>query len=147
MAKAASQQAGSSVTVTKQGEESGGVAKDDDRMDVLPEQRSYQPGDTARLQVTRCRSANATALLTVEREGILHSEVLQLNSKDPTGGTENPARMGSERLCERAGLARPPARRALVQLLHLGLGRPRVNGGAPSGTMARNTWRRHRWWT
>ncbi|MEJ3959141.1 MG2 domain-containing protein [Brachymonas sp. G13] len=75
-------QAGSSVTVTKQGEIWWG-GQDHDRMDVLPEQRSYQPGDTARLQV-RMPFRYATALLTVEREGILHSEVLQLNGQDPT---------------------------------------------------------------
>mgnify|MGYP003876542179 CR=1 FL=1 len=40
-----------------------------DRMDVLPEKREYAPGETARLQV-RMPFQRATALVTVEREGI-----------------------------------------------------------------------------
>jgi uncharacterized protein YfaS (alpha-2-macroglobulin family) len=54
-----------------------------DRMDLLPEKKSYQPGDIARFQV-RMPFRFATALLTVEREGILHSEVVKLNGQDPT---------------------------------------------------------------
>lgn len=54
-----------------------------DRMDVLPEKKSYQPGETARFQV-RMPFRHAKALVTVEREGVLHSEVVDLNSDDPT---------------------------------------------------------------
>jgi uncharacterized protein YfaS (alpha-2-macroglobulin family) len=56
---------------------------DEDRMDVLPEKPQYQPGDTARFQV-RMPFAAATALVTVEREGIIAASVLQLSGKDPS---------------------------------------------------------------
>jgi uncharacterized protein YfaS (alpha-2-macroglobulin family) len=56
---------------------------DTDRIDVLPEKRDYQPGEIAKLQV-RMPFRHATGLLTVEREGILHSEVIKLNGTDPT---------------------------------------------------------------
>lgn len=75
-------QAASSVWVTKQGELWFG-GEDHDRIDLLPEKRAYQPGDTARFQV-RMPFRYATALVTVEREGIVHSEVVQLTGSDPT---------------------------------------------------------------
>ncbi len=53
-----------------------------DRMDVVPEQREYKSGDTARFQV-RMPFRSATALVTVEREGVLSSFVTQLSGKDP----------------------------------------------------------------
>ncbi len=56
---------------------------DDDRMDVLPEKRQYQPGDTARFQV-RMPFGAATALVTVEREGVIAASVLSLSGKDPS---------------------------------------------------------------
>lgn len=74
--------AASSVFVTKQGELWFG-GEDHDRIDLLPEKKSYQPGETARFQV-RMPFRFATALVTVEREGILQSEVVQLNGQDPT---------------------------------------------------------------
>jgi len=74
--------AASSVWVTRQGELWFG-GEDHDRIDVLPEKKSYQPGETARLQV-RMPFRFATALVSVEREGILQSEVVQLNGQDPT---------------------------------------------------------------
>ena len=52
-------------------------------MDVLPEKRTYQPGETAKFQV-RMPFRRARALLTVEREGILHSEIITLTGQDPT---------------------------------------------------------------
>ena len=54
----------------------------DDRIDILPEQRELQPGDTARLQV-RMPFRAATALVTVEREGVLDSRVVSLTARDP----------------------------------------------------------------
>ena len=75
-------EASTGVTVTRRGEIWWG-GEDHDRMDVLPEKRAYQPGETAKLQV-RMPFRNATALLTVEREGILHSEIVQLSGQDPT---------------------------------------------------------------
>lgn len=54
----------------------------DDRIDVIPERRRYEPGDTARFQV-RMPYRDATALITVEREGVIHSEVRRLSGSDP----------------------------------------------------------------
>lgn len=68
--------------VTRQGELWFG-GENDDRMDVVPEQRSYEPGQTARLQV-RMPFRTATALVTVERNGLLESHVMALSGKDPT---------------------------------------------------------------
>jgi alpha-2-macroglobulin len=53
-----------------------------DRMDLIPEAKSYKAGETARFQV-RMPYRNATALVTVEREDVLSSFVTQLSGKDP----------------------------------------------------------------
>ena len=53
-----------------------------DRMDVVPEKTSYAAGETARFQV-RMPFREATALVTVEREGVLSSFVTQLSGSDP----------------------------------------------------------------
>lgn len=53
-----------------------------DRMDVLPEKKAYEPGETARFQV-RMPFRAATALVTVERQGVLSSFVTQISGKDP----------------------------------------------------------------
>jgi uncharacterized protein YfaS (alpha-2-macroglobulin family) len=74
--------AASSVFVTRQGELWFG-GENHDRMDLLPEKKSYQPGDTARFQV-RMPFRFATALVAVEREGIIETQVMQLNGQDPT---------------------------------------------------------------
>ncbi len=75
-------QAATSVWVTRQGELWFG-GEDHDRMDVLPEKRSYEPGETARFQV-RMPFRHATALVAVEREGIVSTQVVQLNGENPT---------------------------------------------------------------
>ena len=75
-------QAASSVYVTRQGELWFG-GENNDRMDVLPEKKSYQPGETAVFQV-RMPFRFATALVSIEREGILETQVVQLNGQDPT---------------------------------------------------------------
>ncbi|MCC6852865.1 MAG: alpha-2-macroglobulin [Rubrivivax sp.] len=54
----------------------------DDRIDILPERREWQPGETARLQV-RMPFREATALVTVEREGVLDARVLRLDGRAP----------------------------------------------------------------
>ena len=75
-------QSATSVWVTKQGEL--WFAQDnDDRIDVLPEKKRYEPGETARLQV-RMPFREATALVGVEREGILETRLLTLRGDDPT---------------------------------------------------------------
>ncbi|MGI8785636.1 MAG: alpha-2-macroglobulin family protein [Acidobacteriota bacterium] len=58
------------------------AAEDHDRMDVLPERRRYEPGQKARLQV-RMPFRDATALVTVEREGISDVYIHQLSGKEP----------------------------------------------------------------
>jgi uncharacterized protein YfaS (alpha-2-macroglobulin family) len=58
------------------------AASDSDRMDVLPEAKRYEPGDTARLQV-RMPFPKATALITVEREGVSEVFVRELSGKEP----------------------------------------------------------------
>ena len=54
----------------------------DDRIDLLPEQRDVEPGQTARLQV-RMPFRQATVLVTVERDGIVDARVVQLQGKRP----------------------------------------------------------------
>ncbi|MET0383278.1 MAG: MG2 domain-containing protein, partial [Burkholderiaceae bacterium] len=74
--------AASSVWVTRAGEvwfDRGGG----DRMDVLPEQRAYEPGQVARFQV-RSPFRHATALVAVERNGIAQTRVVELDGRDPT---------------------------------------------------------------
>lgn len=74
--------ASSSVYVTRQGELWFG-GQDHDRIDVLPEKKSYQPGEVAKFQV-RSPFRFATALVSVEREGVIETHVVQLNGQDPT---------------------------------------------------------------
>ncbi len=54
----------------------------DDRIDLLPERREVQPGESARLQV-RMPFREATALVSVEREGIVEARVQRLTGRDP----------------------------------------------------------------
>ena len=75
-------EAASSVWVTRQGELWFG-GEDHDRIDLLPEKKNYQPGETAKFQV-RMPFRFATALVAVEREGIIDTRVVQLNGQDPT---------------------------------------------------------------
>ncbi len=53
-----------------------------DRMDVLPEKKEYEAGETARFQV-RMPFREATALVTVEREGVMSSFVTRLSGRAP----------------------------------------------------------------
>lgn len=55
---------------------------DSDRMELLPEKHRYEPGETARLQV-RMPFPRASALVTVEREGIIDAWVAPLEGQDP----------------------------------------------------------------
>jgi uncharacterized protein YfaS (alpha-2-macroglobulin family) len=57
-------------------------ASDNDRIDVLPEKKRYEPGDSATFQV-RMPFREATALVTVEREGVIDSYVRPLSGKSP----------------------------------------------------------------
>ncbi|HKY89794.1 MAG TPA: MG2 domain-containing protein [Nevskiaceae bacterium] len=53
-----------------------------DRMDLLPEKRAVEPGEKVRLQV-RMPFRQATALVTVEREGVMRSFVTELSGREP----------------------------------------------------------------
>src|SRR4030095_1980312 len=53
-----------------------------DRMDVLPKRKEYAAGEAARFQV-RMPFRQATALVTVEREGVLSSFVTKLKGQMP----------------------------------------------------------------
>jgi hypothetical protein len=57
-------------------------AADHDRMDLLPERKRYEPGEIARFQV-RMPFRQATALVTVEREGVIDTFVRPLSGKVP----------------------------------------------------------------
>lgn len=54
----------------------------EDRMDVLPEKKRYEPGETAVFQV-RMPFREATALVTVEREGVMETRVQPLSGTAP----------------------------------------------------------------
>ncbi|HUF21767.1 MAG TPA: MG2 domain-containing protein [Burkholderiales bacterium] len=57
-------------------------ASDDDRIDVIPERKRYELGQTAQIQV-RMPFRRATALVTVEREGVIDSFVYPLSGTAP----------------------------------------------------------------
>jgi uncharacterized protein YfaS (alpha-2-macroglobulin family) len=57
-------------------------AEDSDRMDIIPDAKSYEPGGRARLQV-RMPFREATALITVEREGVGEVFVRRLSGDEP----------------------------------------------------------------
>ncbi|WP_298016912.1 MG2 domain-containing protein [uncultured Castellaniella sp.] len=55
---------------------------DDDRIDVIPSQASYKPGETAEFTV-RMPFRRAEALVAVEREGVLETHVVSLDGDQP----------------------------------------------------------------
>lgn len=57
--------------------------ENNDRIDVIPEKPSYQPGETATFQV-RMPFRTATAWVAIEREGVIETKVIQLSGKNPT---------------------------------------------------------------
>ena len=74
--------AGSSFWSGGNGEDTWFAAGNQDRIDVIPEQKSYQPGDTARFQV-RTPFRAATALIAVEAEGVIETFVRPLSRFKP----------------------------------------------------------------
>ena len=56
--------------------------QDSDRMDLIPEVKRYEPGDKARFQV-RMPFRKATALISVEREGVGETFIKELSGKEP----------------------------------------------------------------
>ncbi|HEX5127994.1 MAG TPA: MG2 domain-containing protein, partial [Rhodocyclaceae bacterium] len=71
-----------SADVYVAGEDAWFSASQSDRIDVLPDKRAYEPGDVAHFEV-RMPFREATALVTVEREGILSSMVVPISAKKP----------------------------------------------------------------
>lgn len=59
------------------------TAGNQDRIDVIPEKKSYQPGETARFQV-RTPFREASALIAIEAGGILETFVQPLSRFKPT---------------------------------------------------------------
>jgi uncharacterized protein YfaS (alpha-2-macroglobulin family) len=57
-------------------------AADHDRMDLIPERKRYEPGDTAVFQV-RMPFREATALVCVEREGVMETWVRRISGREP----------------------------------------------------------------
>lgn len=57
-------------------------AGDSDRIDLVADKRAYRPGETARIEV-RMPFREATALVSVEREGILETRVQPLSIRSP----------------------------------------------------------------
>lgn len=57
-------------------------ATDNDRIDLLPEKKRYEPGEMARFQL-RMPFEKASVLVTVEREGVMRSFVVHLTRKNP----------------------------------------------------------------
>ncbi|HAM50991.1 MAG TPA: alpha-2-macroglobulin, partial [Nitrospiraceae bacterium] len=55
---------------------------DHERIDVIPERKKYEPGEKAKFQV-RMPFREATALVTVEREGILDRYIMKISGKNP----------------------------------------------------------------
>ena len=69
-------------TLVVSGDDDWYGASDNDRIDLLPERKRYAPGETARLQV-RTPFREATALVTVEREGVLDAFVTTVARGNP----------------------------------------------------------------
>lgn len=65
-----------------QGEEAWFGGTSGDRMDLLPERPAWEAGERMRLQV-RSPFRQATALVTVERQGVLSAFVTHLDGRDP----------------------------------------------------------------
>jgi alpha-2-macroglobulin len=58
------------------------AAKDEDRIDIIPEKKRYEPGEKARLQV-RMPFRSATALVSLEREGVGDTFIKELSGNEP----------------------------------------------------------------
>lgn len=71
-----------SVHVRAAGEDSWYTPSDSDRIDLLPERNAYEPGEKARF-VVQTPFATSTALVTVEREGVMDAFVTELKRENP----------------------------------------------------------------
>jgi hypothetical protein len=131
------------VWVTRQGELWFG-GEDHDRIDLLPEKKSYQPGETARFQV-RMPFRFATALVAVEREGIIDTQVVQLNGQDPTVSLKVQPDWGPNVYVSVLALRGRLREVPWYSFFTWGFKAPR-EWWTRSGTRARNTRRPRRWW-
>lgn len=52
--------------------------QNNDRIDLIPDQKEYKPGDTARILVANPFTGTVTALITIERSGVISHEVTTL---------------------------------------------------------------------
>lgn len=59
------------------------VQSDSDRIDLIPEKNNYEPGEKAKF-IVRSPFPEATALITVEREGVLDFFVKTIRRSDPS---------------------------------------------------------------
>ncbi len=57
-------------------------SEDHDRMDLIPVKKRFEPGETAGFQV-RMPFREATALISVEREGVMETRVQRLSGREP----------------------------------------------------------------
>ncbi|KHD89048.1 MAG: lipoprotein [Bdellovibrio sp. ArHS] len=57
-------------------------ANDNDRADLIPFKKTYEPGETAEFQL-RTPFPEAKVLLTVERDSVLYSEVIEVKGENP----------------------------------------------------------------
>jgi alpha-2-macroglobulin len=71
-----------SLSIYEEGDFSWWTPSDSDRIDLLPEKTSYQPGETAKF-VLRSPFPVSTVLVTVEREGVLDSFVRTVKRDNP----------------------------------------------------------------
>lgn len=57
--------------------------ENNDRIDIIPDKKEYQPGDIAQFQV-RMPFRHANALVAIEREGVLETRQVTLSGTNPT---------------------------------------------------------------
>jgi uncharacterized protein YfaS (alpha-2-macroglobulin family) len=81
-ADAAGRTAAASRSVWLLGADAWWGGNDSERMDLVPERRNYEVGETAAIEA-RVPFRHSTALVTVEREGILDAFVMPLSATQP----------------------------------------------------------------
>ncbi|HEX4924766.1 MAG TPA: MG2 domain-containing protein, partial [Bdellovibrionales bacterium] len=74
--------ANASVEIYEKGADHWWVPGDSDRIDIIPEKTRYEPGETAKF-VVRTPFPKATALVTIEREGVLDSFITEVHRDNP----------------------------------------------------------------
>lgn len=68
--------------ISRKGETQWFGSQDNDRTDLIPFKKTYEPGETAELQL-RTPFAKSRVLVTVERESVLYSEVIEVSGDKP----------------------------------------------------------------